>query len=78
MSHHAELCAVLLFVLPCSRLSTGHQRLCPACCAQLLLNLTYTDGASVDSFAILLPGFFVALLILGVDEVARWVLPGGS
>ncbi|KAI7837078.1 hypothetical protein COHA_009076 [Chlorella ohadii] len=36
----------------------------------LLLNLTYTDGASVDSFAILLPGFFVALLILGVDEVA--------
>ena len=38
----------------------------------LLLNLNYTDGASVDSFAIMLPGFFMALLILGVDEVARW------
>ena len=45
----------------------------------LLLSLNYTDGASVDSFAIMLPGFFMALLILGVDEVARWAAAvGGS
>lgn len=48
---------------------------------QLLLTLNATDGvaadgtpSTTDSFIILLPGFFAALLILGVDEVARWVV----
>lgn len=46
---------------------------------QLLLTLTFTGGASADSFCVLLPAFFVGLLILGVDEVARWVLlPRGN
>lgn len=38
---------------------------------QLLLTLIYTDGTTKYTFAMLLPGFFVAVLILGLDEVAR-------
>lgn len=39
----------------------------------LLLTLTFTSGATTDTFAVLLPAFFMGLLILGIDEVARWV-----
>ena len=56
---------------PAPLLPTCHRACPPPPLPQLILTLTYIDGADKYSFAMLLPGSFMALLVLGVDEVAR-------